>query len=118
VSSIGCSCLKNGNIVGFNELFLSLNRTKDKSVQVQFAMSGWYIFKFVILIYSTELKRSTLSDLFRSVLCDLRFKTYMPVVLSMAQTLRSYVPLLALALAHLALEQQSYVSGHVSSSLF
>ena len=50
------------------------------------------------------------------VLRDLHFNTYVPLVLSMALARPSFVPLLALALAHLPLVQHFSASDHVSSS--
>jgi hypothetical protein len=50
------------------------------------------------------------------ILRDLHFNTYVPLVLSMALARPSFVPLLALALAHLPLVQHFSASDHVSSS--
>jgi hypothetical protein len=61
----------------------------------------------------THLESYSSSD---PVLRDLRFNTYVPLVLSMALARPSFVPLLALALAHLPLVQHFSAFNHLSSS--
>jgi hypothetical protein len=74
-------CLKTGNLVNFNELFPPLNRTRGSQCRVSIFSN------LFILIYSTELKRSILTDLSKFVLNKLlrlydSISTFEPVSIS------------------------------------